>query len=263
MLTQRGGRVKCICLNCGEEFGVYLSVILQGGGKFHNKQCKDEFLKGENNPFFGKRHTEETKEFNRKSNSGENNPNFGKPRSQVIKDKIGETKKKTHPYRGKHLPKEWKDNMSKSHKGVSNTFLLGKPQPIETKMKKTESMIGGFWYGNVRYYQDIPLYCEKFTAVLRERDRVFWKHRCVKCGKPQSEHLNKNGKPRKLSVHHVHYDKQTCRNGSPRDLVPQCCGCNVEVNTNRKYLEKFFTDIIYALNPNGKCFLTLDRKSVV
>jgi hypothetical protein len=33
----------------------------------------------------------------------------------------------------------------------------------------------------------------------------------------------------------------------------------VEVNSNRSYWEKYFTEIIYNFDVNGKCFLTLEE----
>lgn len=106
------------------------------------------------------------------------------------------------------------------------------------------------WYGSVRYY-DGPQYCEKFNSEFRERVRAYWGYRCFECGMPQ------NGK--KLSVHHVHYDKKMCCNGSPQDVVPLCGTCHTASNHNRDYWEDHFTELLYSLNPEGKCFLTKEE----
>jgi ribosomal protein L39E len=45
-------------------------------------------ISGENNPMWGKKHTEETKEKNRLANRGENNPGYGKCRTNETKEKI-------------------------------------------------------------------------------------------------------------------------------------------------------------------------------
>jgi len=42
----------------------------------------------------------------------------------------------------------------------------------------------------------------------------------------------------KLSVHHVHYDKENC---AP-DLISLCWRCNLKANTNRDYYENFFME---------------------
>jgi hypothetical protein len=69
-----------------------------------------------------------------------------------------------------------------------------------------------WWYGNVNYYD--KKYCEKFNSEFRERVRAYWEYRCFECGEHQ--------RVKKLSVHHVHYDKKMCCNGSPHDVVPLC-----------------------------------------
>ena len=107
--------------------------------------------------------------------------------------------------------------------------------------------------GNARYY-DGPQYCEKFNVDFKERCRAYWNYTCVKCGKHESQHITKNGKLRNLTVHHVHYDKKMCCNGSPRDVVALCGSCNIKVNTNRDYWEKYFTNLIYIRDPSGKCY---------
>ena len=45
-------------------------------------------------------------------------------------------------------------------------------------------------------------YCEKWSPEFRRRIRAFFDHICVECGTPQNE--------RKLSCHHVYYDKKAC-----------------------------------------------------
>lgn len=48
---------------------------------------------GKNNPFYGKKHTKETKQKNSKANSGENHPFFGKKRPDISERMKG----KNHP----------------------------------------------------------------------------------------------------------------------------------------------------------------------
>jgi len=61
-----------------------------------SKQMKDLFL-GENNPFYGKRHTDETKLAIGKKNKnkllGENNPMYGKTHTETAKQKISDRSK--------------------------------------------------------------------------------------------------------------------------------------------------------------------------
>ena len=96
-------------------------------------------MKGENNPFYGKHHSDETlrkiseshknmsDETLRKiseANKGENNPFYGKHHSEETRRKISEA------HKGKHLSDETKRKMSEAHKNMSD----------ETKRKISEAM---------------------------------------------------------------------------------------------------------------------------
>ena len=119
----------------------------------------------------------------------------------------------------------------------------------DANIKRVEKLIGGFWYGNIRYYNN--QYCEKWTADLRERVRAYFGYICFECGVKQ--------KGRKLSVHHIHYNKKTCCDGSPHDMVPLCAECHTKTNFNRDYWEDHFTEMLYLISPEGKCFFTKEE----
>lgn len=73
-------------------------------------------------------------------------------------------------------------------------------------------------------------YCEKFDDILRESIRLRDNHTCQLCNKTQLE----EGK--RLTVHHIHYDKKNCY----PDLISLCNSCNSKVNYKRSYYESFF-----------------------
>ncbi len=81
----------------------------------YKKRCKDRFknrnIKGNNNPMFGKTHSLESKEKNRKSHLGKKSPNKGKPLSLIHKQKISKANK------GKFPSIETKIKISNSLKG--------------------------------------------------------------------------------------------------------------------------------------------------
>lgn len=125
--------------------------------------------------------------------------------------------------------------------------IVHKPASRE---KLVEVALGGFWYGNVRYY-DGPQYCELWNKDLKERVRAFFGYRCIECGQPQ------NG--RALHVHHVWYNKKACCDNSPRSLVPLCHECHSKTSCNNKKTRlqwsRYFQNIIdnyYC----GKCYFT-------
>jgi hypothetical protein len=170
----------------------------------------------------------------------------GVPKSDSMRSKLAVTKTgiKRAPF-----SKVCRDRMRESHLGERN-HQYGKPPSLDHRAKIVEGKIGGFWYGNVRY-NDVPQYCEKYNENLRRRVRAYFGHRCFECGMPQ---LGIN-----LSIHHVHYNKKTCCDGSPNDLVPLCLACHAATNTNRDYWEKHFTHMLYSGNPSGKCFFTREE----
>lgn len=170
----------------------------------------------------GKKHSKETKEKMSKSRSGKNNSMYGKNHSQETKNKIskansgengpcfGRTGDK-HPMFGKHLSEETKRKISKN-----NLRLSGKNHPN--------------WKGGISF---IP-YCLKFNNKLRGYIRERDNNTCQLCGKSQNE--NK----RKLTVHHIHYDKENCN----PDLITLCISCNSKVNYNRDYWEQYFIRLL-------------------
>ena len=74
-------------------------------------------------------------------------------------------------------------------------------------------------------------YCVKFNEELKEKVREKYGRQCFLCGKTEKE--NK----RKLSVHHVDYDKKGGCNGKKLLLVPLCTSCHIKTNVKRDYWE--------------------------
>lgn len=212
----------------------------------------------------GKKVSEETKNKTRESTKRTwENADIRNKRSVGLKKVWENPEYKKHMsevQRGHRVTEKTKQKIARGH--------LGKPQSEEHHRKVTiynqrrfenhpehiqkgiESNIGGFWYGNVRYY-DGPHYCKKFNDSFRERVRDFRGRVCFECGSPE------NGTT--LHVHHVHYNKKMCCDGSPRDVIPLCVACHTKTNFNRDYWEAHFVKKIYELDPFGKCFFTKDE----
>jgi len=73
-------------------------------------------------------------------------------------------------------------------------------------------------------------YCYKFNNRFKESIRKRDNYTCQLCG------LEQNG--RKLSVHHIYYDKENCY----PDVITLCRSCNSVVNADRDSWERFFED---------------------
>lgn len=82
------------------------------------------------------------------------------------------------------------------------------------------------WKGGISFEP----YCEKFNNEFKESVRKRDDYTCQLCKCTQEPH----GK--KLSVHHIHYDKSDCW----PDVVALCRSCNTKVNSNRDYWEEYF-----------------------
>lgn len=108
--------------------------------------------------------------------------------------------------------------------------LIGREVSLETRQKMSEAqrLLGRSgenspcWKGGVSYAP----YCPKFNKDKKEEVRRSFDYKCICCGKPESENITSTGKVRKLSVHHIFYDKQEGCNGKDFFLVPMCMTCH-------------------------------------
>lgn len=211
-------------------------------------------------------------------NCGVDNPNYGKPMSQEQKKKISDSlklkyKNKRHPNHGKtHTVEqnkkhsEWmmgrftgenhpqygkmsgKNNHNYGNTGEKHR-MYGKHLSEDHKKKISESGKGKQagpknhnWQGVVSFEP----YCLKFNQEFKERVRDFFDRKCFLCGEIE------NG--RKLSIHHVNYDKMTCCNDVKPLFVPLCDKCHSTTNFNRLYWEERLTKELME-KYNGECYL--------
>lgn len=218
-LTQHGPLQLCCC-GCGKPVRCVEHCFISG----HQNR-------GKNNPMFGKNHSEKSNKRNSKSHkgnvssdetklklsksfSGKNNPNFGKKMTDEQKLKISET-------------------------------LKGRKHTEEHKRKNREANLGEknhSWRGGISFEP----YCHKFTSEFKERVRDFFDGKCFVCGRK-----NKN---RKLSVHHVNYDKMVCCNDVKPLFVALCTSCHIKTNFNREYWEEKLTQQLMS-KYGDKCYL--------
>lgn len=145
-----------------------------------------------------------------------------------------------HSY-GKTLSEETRLLISEHHVDVSgeNHPLFGKHHSEEVKKKMGESHIGLHtggknpnWKGGISFEP----YCTKFNNALKEEIRDKFGRKCFLCPKTEED------EGRKLSVHHVDYNKEQGCNGVRWLLVPLCRSCNTKVNHNRDYWQDLITE---------------------
>jgi len=119
--------------------------------------------------------------------------------------------------------------LSKRHRNKISKTLEGHKQSKKTIEKISKSLScenHPNWKGGISF---LP-YCKKFNDILKKFIRKRDNYTCQRCGKRQKKH------GRKLSVHHIHFDKENCY----PDLIALCLRCNIIVNGQRKNSEKYF-----------------------
>lgn len=82
-------------------------------------------------------------------------------------------------------------------------------------------------------------YCNLWTDEFREKIRKRFHKKCYLCGKTKENNSN-----RKLSVHHVNYDKNCLCNGRC-EFIPLCGSCHVKTNFNRQIWEDLIMCYLY------------------
>jgi hypothetical protein len=101
-------------------------------------------------------------------------------------------------------------------------------------LKTNKGKNHGNWLGGI---SKLP-YAFEFDNILKESIRQRDNYTCRKCGIQQKE-LNSYHK--KLTIHHIDYNKCNCKN---KNLISLCHGCNSQVNFNRDYWFAYFTYIM-------------------
>ena len=140
------------------------------------KGIYDHKMKGKRNPFYGRKHTEESKRKMSEKLSGENSPNWGKKHSEETKKKIGLGNK------GKKLSQEQIERMRKAN--------LGKKYPDEVNKKKgSPDNKNPRWIGGeLRYLKKKAKLRDDFTCQvcgLKDEEIIEVDHIKMKCENPE------------------------------------------------------------------------------
>jgi len=124
------------------------------------------------------------------------------------------------PNTKEHMSDEVKKRISEAKKGYC---------PSEYARRKVSEANTGPGNGNWRGGKSYEPYCPAFTEKLKEEVRAAFQRKCYVCHTPEVVNA------RKLSVHHVDYQKsQGCR-GQRWSLIPLCNSCHSKTNRDRWY----------------------------
>jgi len=112
-----------------------------------------------------------------------------------------------------------------------NGLMNGRIQPLHGESHP-------FWLGGISFEPYSPIFNERLKEKVRRRDGYV----CQKCGVTQEESLEKFHK--KLFIHHINYNKDDC---NLSNLTSLCCQCSSDVNFNREYWIRYFSQKIIPL----------------
>lgn len=133
-----------------------------------------------------------------------------------------ETKKKLRGprlgSRGRKLSEETKRKISESHKGIRPSEEARKKMSDAKKGRTGEKAAN--WQGGISFEPYTPEFNDALKEKVRKRDN----HICQLCGKTEEQ----EGK--RLSVHHIDYQKENC---AEDNLMSLCHSCNAKVNFDR------------------------------
>lgn len=218
-------RIVVSCEFCGEEFEITPSKKKAGYGKFCPRECYNLSRK------------------------------VKKPCEQC--GKIIMVQKSRFKYgQGKYCSRECRDlsrktKIEKTCESCGKTFEImksahkkgfGRFCSKECQHKGMSGEGSPTWQGGISYGK----YCPKFNNEFKERVREFFGRKCQLCG------AEENG--RKLSVHHVTYEKDACCNGQIAMFVPLCPTCHSKTNYNRDYWQEYFFNYINVYY-DGKSYI--------
>jgi uncharacterized Zn-finger protein len=211
-------KVERICEHCGKKFKTKPNYIKRGGGKYCSQKCHhDSGYTEKKCQYCGKIF----KIFKSEAKKGR-----GKYCSVECRDKARQKRIiKTCEYCGKSFETlEWYDKKGQGRYCSKNCFYKGEIGPKRSN------------WNNGSSYEP---YCILFNGEFKERVREFWDRKCAICGKSEKENS------KRLSVHHVNFEKMSC---CDVDIIPlfaaTCSSCHSKTNFNREYWEEMLTNYI-------------------
>lgn len=228
------------CNVCGEYYenqGRYFcsrKCFYANGISDKTKEKMSKAQTGENNGFYGKKHTDEAIAKMK-----------GRKFSEAHKKKLREAKN------GKHYPKmseaqmgriPWNQGMKGMGicKATSGSFKKGEHRSLNTEFKKGDKRITGENNPNWQGGKSFEPYGMEFNNELKDKIRKRDSYRCQECFRHQDELFDKVGRKYSLLVHHIDYNK---KNNNSNNLISLCRSCHAQTNYKREDWVKYFQNL--------------------
>jgi len=181
---------------------------------------------GENNPMSGKKR-EDLAEYNRRHRRfGKDNPMFGKQHTEKTCKKMAAAHSAyLEKHSGPNHPMFGRRHTEVSRKKMSEHNAMKNRPEVRAKVSGPNA---SNWLGGISFEPYSTDWKGSLIRLVLERDG----HRCQICSGRENE--------RKLSVHHIDYNKKNC---SPNNLITLCNSandCHNVTNHNRSYWPDFF-----------------------
>lgn len=112
----------------------------------------------------------------------------------------------------------------------------GKTHSEETRKKISEARKGENhpnWRGGISFEP----YCPSFNETFKEQVREYFGRKCLLCKKTKEENGN-----RRLSIHHIDYNKNQGCDGSHWLVCPLCTRCHIKTNKDRDKWQRILTE---------------------
>ena len=129
----------------------------------------------------------------------------------------------TKALKGRVLTEEWKNKISNAHIGMKCDWnKYPRTEQTKEKLRQYRGEKASNWRGGISF-NPYPL---GWNKTHREQIRYRDGYVCQFCGIPEAECL------KRLSVHHIDYDKDNIKEDN---LISLCTRCHSKTNYNRKY----------------------------
>jgi hypothetical protein len=220
-------RIDRVCPVCGKSFTAHICEVRRGRGIYCSQSCSKKEQFKIYNPVRGAKISAALK---------------GRVFTDEWKAKISAANQgKVSVRKGAHHTDEAKQKLHDARIGQKHT-----PETIAIFKATRKGENNPAWRGGVSFEP----YCPKFNKDLKERVRAFFGYKCLGCG------VEQNGE--KLSVHHIHYNKNACCDETPAMFAPLCRSCHGKTNKERNENVQKFAEIIKT-KYNGKSYFSREE----